>query len=115
MLNNEKRIEAALIKLNEINKELSRLCDESSYIGTYHIEFARTFNKYKMVEGKPPSDETAKNLALADPEIEEVVRKYYANKFKADLWVEISRNIRRELDAIKGAIQEDVATNGMFS
>ena len=113
-MDKKQKLEACLIKLNEVNQVLEDLASKSRVIGQWPIIFAKTFIKHKEVEGKPPSDETAKQKAFADSDIAEQVQSYFSIKFKLDIYLELSRNLRKEIDSLRGAAQEDMATNGMF-
>lgn len=110
------RLEECLIKLDEVNKELQNLVSRSSIFGQYTIEFAKAFVDQKSGHpGKAPSDEYCKQLVLSKDTMATTIQQYHELKFKLDIYLEISRNLRKKCDALKGSEQEENATNKMFS
>lgn len=113
MLNRAKELEATLLKLDEINKKLEELSSQASLFGRYQVEFAKHFVLVKQGE-KKPSDETAKQMVLAKPEMTELIEAYNAMKFQLEINVEISRALRKKIDSLRDAQNEETGFNKVF-
>lgn len=112
-----KKLDDALKSLNAVNIDILELVNTASFVySNYTIQFARAFVKAKASETgtKLPSDELAKQTVLASEEMENVIKQYNDCKQRTELLIEVSRNLRKEIDGLKGGMFEDVGVNNQF-
>lgn len=103
------RLDELLKDIDASTKELEKLSKTCPKVfAKYHKQFAIAFisakNNGKLPDGtvltKAPSDEVAKQIALSSLP-DDLVEEYYLAKVSLDLSVEVARNLRRTLDALK--------------
>ncbi len=113
MLTKQQRLEQELAKLSELNRHLEQLLTRTGAYSSYTIAYANAFLKAKKSEdfGKKPSDELAKQIALADPELQPYIEAYNDVKFGLEIVVQLSRNQSRIIDNISTVINEEQSVN----
>lgn len=112
----DQRTEKALAKLSELNRQLAELLPKTSAYTKYTISYAKAFLKAKKSEdfGKVPSDELAKQIALADPDMEPVIEEYNDVKFGLDILVQMCRNVSREVDCCRNGENQSRDHDGNY-
>lgn len=104
-------LQNTLLQLDQINKELSDLLDKSSVFARYTIQYSKVYIEKKQGSStKAPSDETAKSLTLSDPTMAEIIEQQADLKFRLDILLELSRNLRKKIDALRGQQEDEAAT-----
>lgn len=111
------KLAEALQKLEQITAELQQLVlDAGSIQAMYTIAYAKEFVKAKSSSegGKAPSDEVAKQMVLSSESMANIIEAYTKSKLQIDLYLELSRNVRKQIDGLKGTIFEESAVSNAY-
>lgn len=111
------KLAEALQKLEKITVELQELVMNAGAIhAMYTIAYAKEFVKAKScADGvKAPSDEVAKQMVLSSESMANIIQEYTNSKLQIDLYLEMSRNVRKQIDGLKGTLFEEAAVNNAY-